>query len=282
MSKSALSLLPPAGRAAVMGILNITPDSFSDGGQFCDGTAVDLDAVLRRAEAMVEAGVDILDVGGESTRPGATPVPVAQELDRVVPVVTTLKQHFSVPVSVDTSSAQVMAQSADAGADLLNDVRSFQRPGALQAAVATGLPVCLMHMNGEPGVMQHEPRYNNVVTEVKNYLLARVEDCVAAGIARDRILIDPGFGFGKTLDHNLALFRALPDLVAQGYPVLVGVSRKRMIGALLGRETGERLIGSVALAILAARAGAAVVRVHDVEQTIDALRILQAVEGSTD
>jgi len=254
MTKTITDFLQPDARPAVMGILNITPDSFFDGGQLYGATGPFMDAVLHRAEAMLVAGADILDVGGESTRPGAVPLSEQEELDRVLPVVAALAARFPAPVSIDS------------------------RPGALAAAAGTGQAVCLMHMQGEPGSMQDEPRYRDVVAEVTDFLLARVDACAANGIPRDRILIDPGFGFGKTLAHNLALFRALPGICALGLPVLVGVSRKRMIGDILGKPVAERLIGSVALALLAAQAGARILRVHDVAATVDALTMFQAIQ----
>lgn len=280
MTKSLAQLLPPTG-AAVMGILNITPDSFSDGGQLYSSAGILQDRLLRQAESMVAAGVHFLDVGGESTRPGAEPVCEAEELNRVIPVVELLKSRFDVPVSVDTSSPAVITEAAASGAQLINDVRALSRPGALAAAAATGLPVCVMHMSAEPGVMQKNPSYLNVVAEVKAYLRRRVLEVADVGIAPQNIVIDPGFGFGKNLAHNLALFSALPELVAEGQPVLVGVSRKRMIGEMLARdEPKDRVIGSVTLALLAAQAGARILRVHDVEQTMDALRVLAFIEGT--
>lgn len=278
MTTSVTRLLPPSGRAAVMGILNITPDSFSDGGRFWHGRELDADRVLAQAEAMVASGVDLFDVGGESTRPGADPVTVEEELDRVVPVVRLLKSRFDVPVSVDTSSPQVIAAVAAEGADLVNDVRALTRPGALEAAAQSGMAVCVMHMPAEPGVMQVSPHYNDVVAEVRAYLDERVAACLEAGIPRQSIAIDPGFGFGKTLTHNLELFRHLPDFVAAGLPVLVGVSRKRMVGEMLGREVDERLYGSLALAMLAAQSGAKIIRVHDVAATVDVIRTLTILE----
>lgn len=261
-----------------MGILNITPDSFSDGGQLFTGGKPDLALIRRRAAAMVDDGVDIFDVGGESTRPGATPVTPQEEIARVIPVVTMLKQAFDTPVSVDTSDPDVIAAAADAGADLINDVRALTRPGALEAAAATGLPVCLMHMRGEPESMQNLAQYRDVVTEVLDYLQQRVSACEQAGIHRRGLMIDPGFGFAKHLAHNLALFRALPRFVDTGLPVLVGVSRKRMVGEITGRASGNRTLGSVALALLAAQAGARVLRVHDVAETVEALAVMAAVE----
>lgn len=263
----------------IMGVLNATPDSFSDGGAVhaCDGR-LDISRVLRRVEAMVEEGADIIDVGGESTRPGAASVTVAEELQRVVPVVEVITARFNVPVSVDTSTPEVMIAAAEAGASLINDVRALRRPGALQAAAETGLPVCLMHMSGEPDSMQQRPEYEDVVQEVKDFLTERVAICEAAGIGRDQLLLDPGFGFGKTLQHNLDLFRGLGELQQLGMPLLVGVSRKSMIGALLDKPVEQRMVGSVAMAMLAAQQGVSIVRVHDVSATADALKIMTAIE----
>ncbi|MFP5382992.1 MAG: dihydropteroate synthase [Gammaproteobacteria bacterium] len=259
-------------RPRVMGILNVTPDSFSDGGRF--GMP---DAALARAAAMVAEGADLIDVGGESTRPGAAQVSVAEELDRVMPVVERIVLELDVCVSVDTSTPAVMRAAAAAGAHLLNDVRALRRAGALEAARDTGLPVCLMHMSGEPDTMQQDPYYDDVVAEVRDFLLQRVAACVAGGIPRARLVLDPGFGFGKTLEHNLALLRRLDELVGAGLPVLAGLSRKSMIGALLGgRPVGERLHGSVAAAMVAAMRGACILRVHDVGPTADALKVLAA------
>lgn len=263
----------------IMGVLNATPDSFSDGGAVHarDGH-LDISRVLRRVEAMVEEGADIIDVGGESTRPGAAAVTVAEELQRVVPVVEVITARFDVPVSVDTSTPEVMTAAAEAGASLINDVRALRRPGALQAVADTGLPVCLMHMSGEPDSMQQRPEYEDVVQEVKDFLAERVATCEAAGIGRDKLLLDPGFGFGKTLQHNLDLFRGLGELQQLGMPLLVGVSRKSMIGALLDKPVEQRMVGSVAMAMLAAQQGVSIVRVHDVSATADALKIMTAIE----
>jgi dihydropteroate synthase len=257
----------------VMGVLNVTPDSFSDGGRFKDR-----DAALKHAEAMIAAGAAVIDIGGESTRPGAAPVSVAQELDRVVPVIEAVATRCDVVISVDTSTAEVMRESANAGAGLINDVRALRRPGALQAAAESGLAVCLMHMQGEPDTMQRAPLYRDVVAEVLDFLSERVDACVAGGIAPELVVLDPGFGFGKTDDHNLALLAALPQLAARG-PVLAGLSRKSMIGRLLGRKIEDRMIGSVTLALLAAERGARILRVHDVAETVDALRLLRALES---
>lgn len=259
----------------VMGILNVTPDSFSDGGQFRQR-----DAALRHAAAMVAAGATLIDVGGESTRPGAAAVSSEEELARVIPVVEAIAAELDVIISVDTSTAEVMRESARAGAGLINDVRALQRPGALAAAAESGLPVCLMHMRGEPTTMQRDPQYADIVSEVESFLQARIEACVAAGIARERLVLDPGFGFAKTLDHNLRLFKHLESLHAFGLPLLVGVSRKSMIGLALNRPVGERLYGSLALAALAMTKGASILRVHDVAETVDVVRMIAAVQNA--
>ena len=265
-------------RTLVMGIVNLTPDSFSDGGELFSGSSVDLDRVLNSVGDMLEAGVDLVDVGGESTRPGASSVGVAEELDRVIAAITAIKLRFDVPVSIDTSRPEVIDAAAAAGAELINDVRALQRPGALAAAVDSGLPVCLMHMQNQPSTMQSQPQYVDVVGEVKGFLMQRREQCIAAGIDARDILIDPGFGFGKATAHNLTLFKALDQLVAIGVPLLVGMSRKRMIGELLNASTDQRLIGSVTMALLAAQKGAAIVRVHDVTETVQALKMLHHCE----
>lgn len=265
----------PAGRCAVMGILNVTPDSFSDGGRFTDsGEAV------ARGLAMAEEGAAVIDVGGESTRPGAEPPRLAEELRRVIPVVEGIRRSSGVLISVDTSRPEVMRQAVAAGADMINDVRALTGPDALPTAVALEVPVCLMHMQGVPATMQRDPRYTDVVAEVRDFLLARVAACRAAGMPRERILLDPGFGFGKKLAHNLALLRQLDVLVAEGYPVLVGLSRKNMLGEMLGRAVNERLAGSLALAVAARQRGARLVRVHDVAATTDAFRVLDALDGN--
>jgi dihydropteroate synthase len=255
-----------------MGVLNITPDSFSDGGDFFSA-----DAALRRAEEMVEQGADLIDVGGESTRPGAAAVTVDEELRRVVPVVEALAGRLPVPISVDTSKPEVMREAAAAGASLLNDVRALRLPGALKAARSTGLPVCLMHMQGEPDTMQTQPSYADVVDEVLAFLRGRIDACLAVGFTREQLLVDPGFGFGKSLAHNLALLAQLQRFGSLGVPLLVGLSRKSMLGALTGRPVDERLAASVAAAVIAARNGAHILRVHDVAATVDALRLVSAV-----
>lgn len=266
----------------VMGVLNVTPDSFSDGGTLYEDAALSRDRLLQRASAMVEAGVDILDIGGESTRPGAARVSLQEELDRVIPAVELLAAEFDVVLSVDTSSAEVITAAAAAGMGLINDVRSLTRPGALAAAAATGLPVCLMHMRQEPDVMQKAPHYQDVVADVLEWLQQRVAACVAAGIDRARLLVDPGFGFGKNLQHNLVLLNRLEALHALGLPLLVGMSRKTMISAALGgRDTSQRLPGGLALHAIAVFKGAHIVRVHDVAETVDAVRIAAAVRDAT-
>ena len=255
----------------VMGVLNVTPDSFSDGGRFLAA-----DAALRQAEAMVAHGAAIVDVGGESTRPGAEPVSVQEEIDRVIPVIEALAERVDAVISVDTSTPEVMRAAATAGAGLINDVRALRRDGALEVAAATHLPVCLMHMQGEPGTMQQDPQYRDVVTEVQAFLRHRVEACEHQGIARERLLLDPGFGFGKTLAHNLQLLAGLRRLAGE-LPVLVGMSRKSMIGKVTGREVDDRLAGSLAAAVMAVERGASIVRTHDVRETVDAVRMATAV-----
>ncbi|CDL80294.1 dihydropteroate synthase [Xenorhabdus cabanillasii] len=255
----------------VMGILNVTPDSFSDG-----GTHSTLDAALQHAARMIEEGATIIDVGGESTRPGADDVSEQEELDRVVPVIESLAQRFKVWISVDTSKAIVMQEAAKAGAHIINDIRSLQEPGALETAVKTELPVCLMHMQGQPRTMQVEPHYENVVAEVKTYLEAQIERCVAAGIKRNKLMIDPGFGFGKNLSHNYQLLAYLKELHHLGLPILAGMSRKSMIGQLLHVPPQERVTGSVACSVIAAMQGAQIIRVHNVKETVQAMQIVQA------
>ncbi|WP_248796134.1 dihydropteroate synthase [Pseudomonas sp. MWU13-2105] len=259
----------------VMGILNVTPDSFSDGGRFNH-----LEAALAHARAMVEAGATLIDIGGESTRPGAPVVSPHEELERVAPVVERIHRELDVIISVDTSTPAVMRETARLGAGLINDVRSLRRDGALEAAAATGLPVCLMHMLGEPGNMQDNPHYDDVTGEVVDFLAERMALCAAAGIAPERIVLDPGFGFAKTLAHNLSLFKHMEALHALGRPLLVGVSRKSMIGQALGRPVGERLYGGLALAALAMSKGARILRVHDVAETVDVVRMIAAVDAA--
>ena len=263
-----------------MGVINTTPDSFSDGGILHQQGKPIIDKALTRVEQMLNQGAAIIDVGGESTRPGAEPVSLAEELDRVVPVVEAIARRFETIISVDTSSPDVMLAAAGAGAGMLNDVRALERPGAIAAAAKTGLPVCLMHMQGQPKTMQQSPHYNAVVNEVRDYLQSRADACIAAGIDRSRLLIDPGFGFGKSVEHNLSLLNHLSQLADLGYPVLVGLSRKSLIGKVLGREVDQRLAGSLALALLAAERGASIIRVHDVAETVDAVSLYSAVTAS--
>ena len=260
------------GRAAVMGVLNITPDSFSDGGVF-----IEADKAVQHAVEMVQQGAAIVDIGGESTRPGATAVSAQEEMDRVLPVIEAIIPEISVPVSIDTSKPEVMRAAIDAGAGLVNDVNALQANGALEAASELGAAVCLMHMRGEPRTMQENPQYSDVVVEVMEFLHARIEAAITAGITREKIVIDPGFGFGKTLDHNLVLLRELRQLQALGVPVLAGLSRKSMIGMALGLPVEQRLHASVALALIAVQNGAKIVRVHDVAATVEAIRMWEAV-----
>jgi dihydropteroate synthase len=259
----------------VMGVVNVTPDSFSDGGCFLEpGTAVS------HAMALAGEGAALLDVGGESTRPGAMPVDVDEELARVIPVIEALVAAGAPPVSVDTAKPDVMSAAAAAGAELINDVRALTAPGALEAAAGSGCGVCLMHMRGEPRTMQQAPDYRDVVEEVYAFLAGRIEACIGAGIARERLAVDPGFGFGKALAHNLALMKQLQRFAGLGVPLAVGVSRKSMIGAVTGRPVGERLAGGLALAALAVRDGARIVRSHDVAATLDAIRMAAAVAAA--
>ena len=257
---------------AVMGILNVTPDSFSDGGRFTGR-----DAALRQAEAMARDGAAIIDIGGESTRPGAADVPVQQELDRVVPVIEAVVAAVDLPVSIDTSKPEVMRAAVGAGAAMINDIRALREDGALEAAAGLRVPVCLMHMQGQPRTMQSRPAYDDVVTEVAEFLAARVRDCVAAGIAEDGIIVDPGFGFGKSPRHNIELLANLRQLRSVGRPILVGLSRKSTLGELTGRDVTERMPASIAAAVIAVVEGAQIVRVHDVRETVDALRVAAAV-----
>ena len=255
----------------VMGVLNLTPDSFSDGGRYLDP-----DQALARALQIEAEGAALIDLGGESTRPGAAPVSAAEELRRVLPLLERLRPRTRAILSVDTSKPEVIRAAAAAGADLINDVYALRAPGALEAAAESGCAVCLMHMQGEPRTMQHAPHYEDVVREVHAFLGERVTACRAAGIPDERIVLDPGFGFGKTLEHNLTLLRHLHRVRAEGRPVLAGLSRKSMIGALTGKAAGERLHGSVAAALIAAQNGAEILRVHDVAATVDALKVLAA------
>ncbi|HSG97586.1 MAG TPA: dihydropteroate synthase [Woeseiaceae bacterium] len=257
---------------AVMGILNVTPDSFSDGGRFAQ-----LDSALRQAELMVEQGAAIIDVGGESTRPGAHGASEQQEIERVIPVIEAVRAATDIPISIDTSKALVMREAVAAGAGLINDVRALREDGALAAAAELQVPVCLMHMLGEPRTMQRDPVYNDVVAEVAAFLEERVSACVAAGIAENMLVVDPGIGFGKSPDHNVELLANLRQLRVRNLPLLAGVSRKSILGVLTGREIDERMPASLAAAVIAVTNGADIVRVHDVRETVDALRVAQAV-----
>lgn len=259
-------------RTHVMGILNITPDSFSDGGRYNQR-----DAALAHVEQMLAAGATLIDIGGESTRPGAALVSVQEEVDRVVPMVEAIKARFDTLVSIDTSTPEVISGSAAVGAGLINDIRALCRPGAMQAAVDSGLAVCLMHMQGEPQTMQQAPQYDSVLGQVNSFLEQRVQACLDAGIDRAKLVLDPGFGFGKSLQHNLELFAAMQHLRPLDLPILVGVSRKSMIGQALDRPVDQRLAGGLALAVLAVTKGARIIRVHDVAETADAVRMAEAV-----
>lgn len=257
----------------VMGILNITPDSFSDGGRFQER-----DAALWHVEQMLAEGADIIDVGGESTRPGSEQVSVQAELERVVPMVAAIRERFDAVVSVDTSKPEVMLAAVEAGADLVNDVCALREPGALEVCARMSVPICLMHMQGQPRTMQQAPHYEDIVGDISCFFSERIVACEQAGIARDRLILDPGFGFGKTLQHNVGLLRRLDEFSVFGLPILVGVSRKSMIGALLGeRPVDGRLHGSVAAAVIAAMKGANILRAHDVGATVDAVKLVNAV-----
>jgi dihydropteroate synthase len=259
-------------RPAVMGILNVTPDSFSDGGVF-----LSRESAIAHARRMANEGADIIDVGGESTRPGAQPVSAQEEMDRVVPVIEALRENISLPISIDTSKPEVMCAAVAAGAGFINDVRALRDEGALEAAASLEVPVCLMHMQGEPRGMQENPRYRDVLSEIGDFLRARLQAAQAAGIPAQRLVIDPGFGFGKTLEHNLELLRGLKKLQSLGAPILVGLSRKSLIGKALGLPVEGRLQASVALALMAVQNSARIVRVHDVGPTVETLRMWSVV-----
>ena len=261
-------------RPLVMGVLNVTPDSFSDGGRYLDAALA-----LERARGMLDDGADLIDIGGESTRPGAAETSERDEIDRVIPLIERLRGECGergVPMSLDTRKPAVMRAAIDAGADMINDVNALRAPGAVEAVAGSAVAVCLMHMRGEPATMQQDVAYTDVVGEVKSFLAERAAACQVAAIARERIVVDPGFGFGKTVDHNLTLLSRLTELVALGYPVAVGLSRKSTIGAITGREVDERVAGSVAAALAAVARGAAIVRAHDVRETVDALKVWRA------
>ena len=260
-----------------MGVVNVTPDSFSDGGRFYDTAAA-----VEHGRQLEAEGAAILDIGGESTRPGAADVSVEEELRRVLPVIEQLRAATKAVISIDTSKPDVMRAAAAAGAGLINDVRALREPGALAVAAQTGCAICLMHMQGEPRTMQHNPTYRDVAVEVRAFLDERVLAAQAAGIAADRITIDPGFGFGKTLEHNLELLRNLRELTSREVPLLAGLSRKSMIGRLTGRPEGDRVYGSIALAVIAYQNGARIIRAHDVAATVDALKVAEAVAVAAD
>jgi dihydropteroate synthase len=265
-----LSLASPV----VMGILNVTPDSFSDGGKFSS-----FELACKHADEMVAQGAKIIDIGGESTRPGAADVSFEDELARVIPLVSYVAKHHDVWISVDTSKPEVMRQAVNAGAHLINDVRALMEPEALETAAQLNVPICLMHMQGEPRSMQSAPEYQDVIVDVSEFLTERIQACLDAGIPREHLLIDPGFGFGKTLEHNYELLAKLETFTQFELPILIGLSRKSMIGNLLGRPTSERLAGSLAGAMIAAQKGAHIIRVHDVPETMDMLKVLQATQA---
>ena len=260
-------------RCQVMGILNVTPDSFSDGGRFTTA-----DAALVRARTMVEDGASFIDVGGESTRPGAEPVSTQEELDRVCPVVEAIVRELDTVISVDTSNPAVMEEVVGLGAGLINDVRALQREGAPEVAAKAGVPVCIMHIQGEPDTMQNNPRYHNVRRDVSSFLTERMRVVEKAGVRPENIILDPGFGFGKTVDHNIQLLATLEQLHLLGHPLLIGVSRKSMLGAITGRDVNERLPASLAAATISAMKGASILRVHDVRETVDAVKVVTAVK----
>ena len=262
-------------RPRVMGIVNVTPDSFSDGGKF-----LSRDVAIAHARRLVEDGADIIDIGGESTRPGATPASLQEELDRVMPVLEAIVND-GIPVSVDTQKTEVMTAAIKSGAALINDVNALLAPGALDACAASNVAVCLMHKQGMPATMQQAPKYTDVLAEVKAFLVARSTACLQAGITRERIAVDPGFGFGKTVEHNFRLLRELHTLVALGYPVLAGFSRKASLGIVTGRQPDERLAASIAVAMLCIQNGATILRVHDVRETVDAINVLLAARNLT-
>ncbi|MCK5876476.1 MAG: dihydropteroate synthase [Candidatus Marithrix sp.] len=257
-----------------MGILNITQDSFSDGGNFFSSQQA-----IKQAHLMINEGADIIDIGGESTRPGAKPISVQEELDRVIPIIEKIRAEFSTSISVDTSKSQVIHEAIKSGVDIINDVMALRGENSLATVADSKVKVCLMHIQGKPRTMQDNPHYDDVLGEVKAFLLTRVQACLDAGIAENRIIIDPGFGFGKTLEHNLTLLQKLSDLTKLKYPVLVGVSRKSMIGTLLNKPVTERLYGGIALAVLAVDKGAKIVRTHDVAMTVDAIKVAHKVNN---
>jgi len=255
----------------IMGVMNVTPDSFFDGGKY-----LDVNNAVSHGLAMQAAGADIIDIGGESTRPGAASVNAQDEINRVVPVIKALRDKSDVKISIDTSKAEVMKAAIDAGADMINDVRALLEPNALDTAVTLSVPVCLMHMQGQPGNMQNSPKYDNVVQDVFEFLQQRVEDCLSAGLKKENIIIDPGFGFGKTVNHNLLLLKHLSKLITLNYPILIGLSRKSLLGKILNKEVDNRLPGSLALATMGILNGASIVRVHDVKETKQVVDVCNA------
>ncbi|WP_160060707.1 dihydropteroate synthase [Psychromonas sp. L1A2] len=259
-------------RPHIMGILNVTPDSFSDGGEYAQ-----LDSAFIHAQEMVNQGATIIDIGGESTRPGANDVILNEELDRVIPIIERIKNELDCWISIDTSKAVVMTEAVNAGADIINDVRALREEGALKAAIEANVPVCLMHMQGQPRSMQTAPNYNDVVAEVRRFLIERSDDCINAGLKAENIIIDLGFGFGKSLQHNFDLLNATQQFISLGFPVLTGVSRKSMFGQLLNRDINDRLAGSLAGAMIAMQQGSKIIRVHDVAETVDVMKVLQQI-----
>ncbi|MEZ8099772.1 dihydropteroate synthase [Vibrio bivalvicida] len=259
----------------VMGILNVTPDSFSDGGKF--RTLAD---ALAQAQRMIDVGVTIIDIGGESTRPGAPDVELEEELQRVIPVIEAIRAQSDVWISVDTSKPEVMRQAAEAGADIINDVRALQEPGALEVAAKTGLPICLMHMQGQPRTMQSNPHYDDLLKEVGEFLQQRIKACAEVGIEREKLILDPGFGFGKTLEHNYQMLSHLEEFHQFGLPILAGMSRKSMIFKLLDKAPAQCVAASVSCATIAAMKGAQIIRVHDFEQTLDAMKIVSMTKAN--
>lgn len=274
LTKSDGSPLLQKGRAAIMGILNVTPDSFSDGGLFLSA-----DKAVDHVAIMINEGADIIDIGGESTRPGATPVTTDEENERVIPIIEAVSQRFDVLISIDTSKAEVMEAAVHAGAGMVNDVRALSEKNSLQVLAEMSVPVCLMHMQGQPGTMQDKPAYEDVLVEVREFLAERIEICVAAGIDKNRLILDPGFGFGKTQQQNFSLLNGLESLSIDELPILAGLSRKSLIGQTLGLPVDERVYASIALALLAVKNGASIIRVHDVKATCEAIRMLEAVEN---
>ena len=265
-------------KPVIMGVLNVTPDSFSDGGSFYNSAHSKLAVAYDHAQSMINDGAEIIDIGGESTRPGAKPVSIQEELDRVIPIIEKLSKNSDCIISLDSSSPEVMLAAAQAGVGLLNDVRSFRREGALDVVLKTGLPIVLMHMQGEPQTMQKKPTYDNVVEEVRSFLLGRINECESVGVEKNKIIIDPGFGFGKTLSNNFDLMNNLDSFCVDDIPLLVGTSRKSMIGAVLNKDSNERLFGGLALTALAIQKGANIIRTHDVSPTKDVIDMVYALK----